>query len=102
MEEVKYIVNRWYDDRSSKNKFEFELLSTDIYTGKVGDIIEIKRGGEPLELFKMILEETGDRIIPEWLNCDKDNYKGSIISEPKREQIDSDVNMTLIVELYSK
>lgn len=40
MEEVKYIVNRWYDDRSSENKFEFELLSTDIYTGKVGDIIE--------------------------------------------------------------
>ena len=69
---------------------------------KVGDIIEIKRDGEPLELFKMILEETGDRIVPEWLNCDKDNYKGSIISEPKREQIDSDVNMTLIVELYSK
>ena len=40
MEETKYYVNRWYDDRSSDNPYSFELLATDEYIGKVGDIIE--------------------------------------------------------------
>ena len=40
MEETKYYVNRWYDDRSSDNPYSFELLATDEYIGKVGEIIE--------------------------------------------------------------
>ena len=40
MEETKYYVNRWYDDRSSDNPYSFELLATDEYIGNVGDIIE--------------------------------------------------------------
>ena len=39
MEETKYYVNRWYDDRSSDNPYSFELLATDEYIGNVGDII---------------------------------------------------------------
>jgi len=40
MEETKYIVNRWYDDRSSDNPYSFELLTTETYRGNIGDIIE--------------------------------------------------------------
>ena len=39
MEEVKYIVNRWYDDRTKENPYSFELLTTDEYIGNVGEVI---------------------------------------------------------------
>ena len=39
MEEVKYIVNYWYDDRSLEDPYSFVLLATDTYTGNVGDVI---------------------------------------------------------------
>ena len=38
--ETKYIINRWYDDRSEENPYSFELLYTEEYTGNIGDIIE--------------------------------------------------------------
>ena len=55
-----------------------------------------------LERFKQVLEVTSTRIVPEWLSADHDNLKGSVVTLPKREQLDLPVNETLIVELYSK
>lgn len=40
MDEVKYIINYWYDDRDKDNPYSFTLLTTDERTGNVGDIIE--------------------------------------------------------------
>ena len=39
---------------------------------------------------------------PSWLEIDRDNYKGRVLSLPKREDIQLPVNEQLIVELYSK
>lgn len=72
------------------------------YIVKTGDLIEIKRNDEPIQRFKDIVDATSSRIVPEWLSTDFANYKGTVISEPQRSQIDSSVNETLIVELYSK
>ena len=69
---------------------------------KVGDVIEIKETKKDLERFKQVLEVTSTRIVPEWLSADHDNLKGSVVTLPKREQLDLLVNETLIVELYSK
>ena len=69
---------------------------------KVGDEIEIKETKKDLERFKQVLEVTSTRIVPEWLSADHDNLKGSVVTLPKREQLDLPVNETLIVELYSK
>lgn len=69
---------------------------------KVGDVIEIKETKRDLERFKQVLEVTSTRIVPEWLSADHDNLKGSVVTLPKREQLDLPVNETLIVELYSK
>ena len=69
---------------------------------KVGDVIEIKETKKDLERFKQVLEVTSTRIVPEWLSADHDNLKGSVVTLPKREQLDVPVNETLIVELYSK
>ena len=72
------------------------------YQVKVGDVIEIKEDAKSFDRFKQIVEVTGSRIVPEWLEGDIENLKGSVTALPTREQIDTEVEETLIVELYSK
>ena len=55
-----------------------------------------------VERYKGILEVTGGRLVPEWIDADQENLKGVIKELPTREQIDVPVNEMLIVELYSK
>ena len=52
--------------------------------------------------FKAILEITGGRLVPAWLDSDQENLKGLVKALPTREEIDVPVNEMLIVELYSK
>lgn len=69
---------------------------------KVGDVIEVKETKKGLERFKQVLDTTHSRIVPAWLEADRDNLKGTVSSLPEREQIEFPINETLIVELYSK
>ena len=72
------------------------------YLIKAGDVIEVKESSRSLQRFKDILEVTGGRLTPEWMDVDKENLKGTISALPKRDQIDVPVNEMQIVELYSK
>ncbi len=72
------------------------------YLVKAGDVIEIKEKHKASQRYKDILEITGSRLVPEWLESDKENLKGRVIELPKREVIDVPVDEMLIVELYSK
>ena len=63
---------------------------------------EIKEDAKSFERFKLTTEVTGSRIVPEWLEGDMENLRGTVKALPTREQIDTDVEETLIVELYSK
>ena len=72
------------------------------YLVKAGDTIEIKEKCKGSQRYKDILEVTGGRLIPEWLEADAENLKGTVKELPHREAIDVPVNEMLIVELYSK
>ena len=72
------------------------------YLVKAGDVVEIKEKCKGSERYKGILEVTGGRLVPEWIDADQENLKGVIKELPTREQIDVPVNEMLIVELYSK
>lgn len=72
------------------------------YLVKAGDSIEIKEKAKGSQRYKDILEVTGGRLVPEWLEADLDNLKGTVKELPTREMIDVPVNEMLIVELYSK
>jgi len=72
------------------------------YLVKAGDVIEIKEKNKSSQRYKDIMELTGGRLVPEWLESDKENLKGRVVELPKREAIDVPVNEMLIVELYSK
>ena len=69
---------------------------------KAGDVIELSEKAKSLQRYKDVVEVTGGRLYPEWLDTDLEAMKATIKSLPTREQIDVPVNEMLIVELYSK
>ena len=72
------------------------------YLVKAGDTIEIKENKKGSQRYKEILEVTGGNMIPDWLEVDSENLKGTVKELPAREAIDVPVDEMLIVELYSK
>ena len=72
------------------------------YLVKAGDVIEVKEKAKSLQRYKDILEVTGGRLVPEWIEVDQEAMKGTVKYLPTREMIDVPVNEMLIVELYSK
>nr|WP_300848665.1 30S ribosomal protein S4 [uncultured Acetatifactor sp.] len=79
-----------------------KIVSIASYRIKAGDVIEIKEKARSLQRYKDIVEVTGGRLVPEWMDVDIENLKGTIKNLPTREMIDVPVNEMLIVELYSK
>ena len=72
------------------------------YLVKAGDVIEIKEKCKGSQRYKDIIEVTGGRTVPAWVEVDQENLKGEIKELPKRDEIDVPVDEMLIVELYSK
>ena len=79
-----------------------KVINIPSYLIKAGDVIEIKEKAKSMQRYKDIAEVTGGRLVPEWMDVDIDNFKGTIKNLPTREMIDVPVDEMLIVELYSK
>lgn len=79
-----------------------KLVNIPSYLIKAGDVIEIREKCKGSVRYKDILEVTGGRLIPAWLDVDQENLKGTVKALPTREEIDVPVDEMLIVELYSK
>ncbi|MCM1175794.1 MAG: 30S ribosomal protein S4 [Blautia sp.] len=79
-----------------------KTVSIPSYQVKAGDVIEIREKAKSLQRYKDILEVTGGRLVPEWLEADQEAMKGTVKYLPTREMIDVPVDEMLIVELYSK
>lgn len=72
------------------------------YLTQPGDVIEIKESKKGSQRYKDILEVTGGRMSPEWLDVNQEALQGTVKEVPARDAIDVPVNEMLIVELYSK
>ena len=72
------------------------------YQVKAGDVIEIKENKKSSQRYKDIVEVTGGRLTPEWIDTDLEALKGTVKEVPTREAIDVPVDEVQIVELYSK
>lgn len=72
------------------------------YLVKAGDVITVTEKAKSLQRYKDIVEVTGGRLVPEWMDVDIENLKGTVKNLPTREMIDVPVDEMLIVELYSK
>ena len=72
------------------------------YLTKIGEVISISDKSKSSEKFKAILEANASRPVPKWLELNRDTQEAKVVAIPQREDIDLDVEETLIVELYSK
>ena len=79
-----------------------KLVNIPSYRCKAGDVIEICEKAKSLQRYKDIVEVTGGRLVPEWIDSDIEALKATVKVLPTREQIDVPVDEMLIVELYSK
>lgn len=79
-----------------------KVVSIPSYRVKAGDVVAVRDKKTGSNRFKSILEVTGGRLVPEWLDCDAENLKGTVKNLPTKEDIDVPVDAMLIVELYSK
>ncbi len=72
------------------------------YRVKVGDVIELCDNSKKLDKFKDTAEATKGRVVPLWLEANKDAFSAKVVRMPVKDDIDYEVEETFIVELYSK
>lgn len=72
------------------------------YLVKKDDIIQIREKSKKVQCLVDALDAVVRRGVPQWLELDKENMKGSVKSMPAREDISLPIQEQLIVELYSK
>ncbi|MBQ1448684.1 MAG: 30S ribosomal protein S4 [Coriobacteriales bacterium] len=67
-----------------------------------GDVISVAPKAKDMLVIKTALISSERIEVPGWLEVDIEKLQGSVLALPTREQITTDVNEQLIVELYSK
>ena len=67
-----------------------------------GDVVTLKERSKEMLVVQHSIDTSGTRAEVEWLDVDVEARKISITDLPSRAQIDTQVQETLIVELYSK
>jgi len=72
------------------------------YKVQVGDIIEIREKSKKIAVISESLDTVVRRGIPQWLELEKEQFKGIVKAFPIREDITMPMQEQLIVELYSK
>ncbi len=72
------------------------------YQVKVGDSIEVDEGSRKLDRINQSFEILARRGLPDWLELDRENYKGVVKRLPIREDVTVLIEEQLIVEFYSR
>ncbi len=72
------------------------------YLVSPGDVIAICEKSRGSEKIKDVLEKTESRVVPKWLDLDRNTLSGKVLTPAQREDIDLELAEHLIVELYSK
>jgi len=72
------------------------------YLVKVGSEITVREKSRKVGRILEALETVARRGIPQWLELDKDNFRGVVRTFPTREELVMPIQEQLVVELYSK
>jgi small subunit ribosomal protein S4 len=72
------------------------------YPIKPGDVIQLRDKSKNISGISEALESVARRGIPQWLELDKANLRGTVKDLPSREDLTMPIEEQLIVELYSK
>ena len=72
------------------------------YLIKAGDVIAVSEKASSNAFFKSLKEADAFVAAPKWLDRDKNTLQGKVVAMPTKADIDFDIAVHLIVELYSK
>ena len=72
------------------------------YMIKAGDVVAVCEKSVSNNFFKALKEADTFVAAPKWLDRDKNTMSGKVVAMPTKEDIDFDIAVHLIVELYSK
>jgi ribosomal protein S4, bacterial/organelle type len=77
-------------------------LNIPSYQVRKGDSVQVREKSRKNEQIRQAVETASGRGIPAWLQLNADQFLGSVVDLPKREDIRLPIQEQLIVELYSK
>ena len=69
---------------------------------KAGDVITLRVNSRSSEKIKALIEGLNTRVVPKWIEMDKNAVSAKIAMLPKRDDVEFPFEEHLIVELYSK
>ena len=69
---------------------------------KVNDIIEVKEHNVSRQLATKNLEHSTSRVVPDWMQVNKEGLKGTVLRIPTRLEIQPIANEQAVVEFYSR
>jgi len=72
------------------------------YVVKVGNEIQVREKSRKVVKILEAIDTVARRGVPQWLEVDKENFKGSLKALPTREDLTMPIQEQLVVELYSK
>jgi small subunit ribosomal protein S4 len=77
-------------------------VSIPSYRVAKGQVVSIKEKSRSNEQIKASVETARARGVPAWLDLTPEDFRGTVVELPKREDIKLPIQEQLIVELYSK
>ena len=72
------------------------------YALKVNDVIAVKNNTVSRQLATKNLEVAMSRAVPDWLSFNKEEFKGTVMRVPTRDEIQPIANEQAVVEFYSR
>ena len=78
------------------------VVSIASYIISPGDIIAIREKSKKQARINFAMELVKTKGIPDWLDIDSKSLSGKLVRPPSRDDLPSDINENLIIELYSK
>lgn len=69
---------------------------------KVNDVISVKNNKVSRQLATKNLEVAASRAVPDWMSLNKEEFKGTVMRIPTRDEIQPIANEQAIVEFYSR
>jgi len=77
-------------------------VSIPSYALKVNDVISVKNNNVSRQLATKSMESSTSRAVPDWLSLNKEEFKGTVMRIPTRDEIQPIANEQAVVEFYSR
>ena len=77
-------------------------VSIPSYGLKVNDVVEVRDKSVSRQMATKCLEMSTSRVVPDWLTLSKEQFKGTVVRIPTRDEIHPIANEQAVVEFYSR